>query len=275
MRIDSHQHFWHYNPVDHAWIGPGLEAIQRDFLPQHLAPELNRAGVDGCIAVQAPQTLAETAWLLELAAANPWIVGVVGWVDLCSPQVDEQLERFSAQARFRGVRHIVQGEPDDNFLLRPDFMRGIAALGRFDLAYDLLITPRQLPAACELVKQFPAQRFIVDHIAKPEIKNGILSPWAEGLRRLSGFPNVACKLSGMVTEADWQAWKAEDFDPYLDHVLDCFGPARLMFGSDWPVCLLAGSYAQVQQLAGRRIERLSPAEQAQIWGETARRFYKV
>ena len=226
MRLDSHQHFWHYNPVDYAWIGPGLEAIQRDFLPQHLAPELNDAGVNGCIAVQAPQTLAETAWLLELAAANPWIVGVVGWVDLCSPQVEEQLERFSAQARFRGVRHIVQGEPDDNFLLRPDFMRGIAALGRFDLAYDLLITPRHLPAACELVKQFPAQRFIVDHIAKPEIKNGILSPWAEGMRRLSDFPNVACKLSGMVTEADWQSWKAEDFDPYLDHVLDCFSPAR-------------------------------------------------
>ncbi|RME72172.1 MAG: amidohydrolase [Chloroflexi bacterium] len=275
MKLDAHQHFWQYNPEEYGWIGPDMAVLKQDRLPEDLLPLLQSAGLDGSIAVQARQSLAETAWLLELADRYPFIKGVVGWVDLCSPQVDQQLEQFSTHPKFRGVRHVVQDEPDDRFMLREDFLRGLGRLRRFGLTYDILIFPRHLPVAIEVVKKFPDQPFVLDHIAKPYIKDGRLSPWDADIRRLAELPNVVCKVSGMVTEADWQDWQADDFYPYLDVVFDAFGPERLMFGSDWPVCTLAGSYRQVVDLLAGYTARLSPAEQAAVWGQTAQKFYGV
>lgn len=275
MKIDAHQHFWRYSPAEYGWIGPAMERLKQDHLPADLTPLLTEAGLDGTIAVQARQTLDETAWLLELADHHSFIQGVVGWVDLCSPDLDGQLERFSAHPKFCGVRHLLQDEPDDHFMLREAFVRGLGLLAEFDLTYDILICPRHLPVACELVAKFPEQPFILDHVAKPFIKDDLLSPWTTDLKRLAAFPHVCCKVSGLVTGADWQHWQPADFRPYLDVVFEAFGPERLMFGSDWPVCTLAATYAQVVELAAGYVERLSETEQAQVWGETARRFYKT
>lgn len=275
MRIDTHQHFWNYNEREYGWMGPGMESLRRDYLPADLAPLLESSGIDGTIAVQARQTVEETCGLLELADRYAFIDGVVGWADLRNPHVDEDLEKLAQHPRLRGIRHVVQDEPDDQFMLREDFVRGIGRLARFGLTYDLLLYPRHLPAACELVKRFPEQLFVLDHISKPLIKDHRLEPWATDLRRLASFPNVTCKISGMVTEADWKNWQAGDFTPYLDIVLECFGPRRLMVGSDWPVCTLAASYAEVMQIAADYIGSLSPDEQAAIWGENARRIYGI
>lgn len=274
MRVDSHQHFWSYQPAQYPWIRADWP-LRRDFLPAHLAPLLQRARLDACVAVQARQSLDETRWLLGLAAQHPWIKGVVGWADLRNENLSDQLAAFVNNPRFVGVRHVVQDEPDNNFLLRPEFVRGIAELRFFDLAYDLLVYPQQLPAAIQLVKKFPRQRFVVDHIAKPRIKTGALSPWSEHIRALAQFPNVCCKLSGMVTEANWATWKTADFIPYFDVVLDAFTPRRLMYGSDWPVCLLAGSYEQVHDLAASGCAQLSASEQEWIFGKTATAFYRL
>lgn len=273
MKIDAHQHFWAYSPAEYGWISPEMTELKQDRLPADLAPLLAAAGLDGSVAVQARQSLAETAWLLQLADAHPLIKGVVGWVDLCSPDVGAQLERFSTHPKLRGVRHVVQDEPDDDFMRRPDFLRGIALLAEFNLTYDILIFPRHLPVAAELAAQFPHQPFVLDHLAKPFIKTGQLAPWQADLRRLAALPNVVCKVSGLVTEADWQAWRPADFEPYLDTVFTAFGPRRLMFGSDWPVCTLAGSYARVVNLVADYTARLSAAEQAAVWGQTAVEFY--
>jgi L-fuconolactonase len=275
MRIDTHQHFWAYNPREYPWMGPGMESLQRDYLPPDLAPLLKAAAIDGTIAVQARQTLEESYWLLELADQYPFNHGVVGWVDLRSPRVEEDLEKLSRHRKFRGVRHIVHDEPDDRFMLREDFLRGLGRLAGFGLTYDLLLFPRHLPVACEVVKRFPEQTFVLDHISKPLIKAHRLEPWATDIRRLASFPNVACKISGMVTEADWKHWQARDFPPYLDVVLECFGTKRLMVGSDWPVCTLAASYGQVMQIAGDFIGKLSKDEQAAVWGENAKRIYQL
>jgi L-fuconolactonase len=281
VKIDAHQHFWQYTVEDYGWIGPDMAVLKQDRLPPDLAPLLQAASVDGTVAVQARQTLEETRWLLDLADQYEFIRGVVGWVDLCSPGLRSQLEQFSAHPDGRhapalaGVRHVLQDEPDDQFMLRDDFLRGIAALVEFDLTYDLLIFPRHLPVACELVKRFPDQPFVLDHIAKPLIKDGVLEPWATDIVRLAAYPNVVCKISGMVTEADWQGWKPSSFQPYLDVVLEAFGPGRLMFGSDWPVCTLAGTYGRVAGLVAAYTQQLSADEQAAIWGETARQFYGV
>lgn len=252
-----------------------MQRLKRNHLPADLAPLLTEAGLDGTIAVQARQTLDETAWLLELADQHSFIQGVVGWVDLCSPDVGSQLERFSAHPKFCGVRHLLQNEPDDRFMLRAEFVHGLGLLAEFDLTYDILIHPRHLPAACELVAKFPEQPFVLDHGAKPFIKDGLLNPWAANLKRLATFPHVCCKVSGLVTEADWQHWQPADFRPYLDVVFEAFASERLMFGSDWPVCTLAATYAQVVALVAGYVERLSQTEQVQVWGETARRFYKI
>ncbi len=275
MRIDAHHHLWQYNPAEYGWIGPGLEPLARDFLPPDLAPLLKEAGIDGTIAVQARQSVRETEWLLGLADEYPFIKGVVGWVDLQSPDLAAQLARFSAARKLRGVRHVVQDEPDDAFMLRPAFLQGMGMLAAFNLTYDILIFPRQLPAASELASRFPAQRFVLDHIAKPLIKDHILEPWAGGVRRLAGYPNVACKLSGLVTEAAWQRWRYEDFVPYLDVIYAAFGPTRLMIGSDWPVCTVAGSYSQVLDIVYRFVAQFPPAEQAAILGENAARIYQI
>ena len=273
MRIDTHQHFWSYNAREYAWMGPGMESLRRDYLPPDLAPLLKVSGVDGTVAVQARQTLEESTWLLELADQYSFIRGVVGWVDLRSPRVDEDLEKLSRHKKLRGVRHVVQDEPDDQFMLREDFVRGIGRLKKFGLTYDLLLYARHLPAACELVQRFPEQPFVLDHISKPLIKDRKLEPWATDIRRLAAFPNVTCKISGMVTEADWKNWKPADFEPYLDVVFGCFGTQRLMVGSDWPVCTLAANYADVIQIAADYISKLSKDEQAAVWGRNARRFY--
>jgi len=272
MRIDSHQHFWRFNQPDYGWIKPDWP-IRRDFLPADLEPELRAWNLDGCVAVQARQSLAESRWLLDLATANTIIRGVVGWVDLRSPSVAKELEEFAEHPKFVGVRHVVQDEPDDGFMLRADFQRGIDALRGFGLTYDLLVFPRQLPAAIKLAKQFPEQPFVLDHLAKPPIKNGTLSPWREQIRELAKLPNVTCKVSGLVTEADWQHWRAKDFKPYLDVVFEAFGPDRLMFGSDWPVCLLAGSYERVFGLVENYVSQFGTNAAAKVFGGNAAKFY--
>lgn len=273
MRIDSHQHFWRYNEQDYGWMQPGMGILKKDHLPDELLPLLRSAKVDGTMAVQARQTLEETYWLLQLADQYSLILGVVGWVDLCSDQLRQQLERFSAHSKLRGVRHVIQDEPDDQFMLREDFIRGIGLLAEYGLTYDLLLFPRHLPIACELVAKFPDQPWVLDHIAKPAIKSGQHEPWATDIRRLATFPNVFCKVSGVVTEADPQAWQTTDFRPYLDVVFEAFGSKRIMFGSDWPVCTLAATYAEVVKVVSNYVQTFSENEQADIWGETAQRFY--
>lgn len=273
LRIDAHQHFWRYRPETHPWITDAMPQLKRDFLPADLQPVLTAAGFDGCIAVQAQQNLEETEWLLHLADEHAFIRGVVGWVDLCAPDVAETLGHLSVHPRLRGVRHIVQDEPDDRFLLRPAFMRGIETLARFGLTYDILIYPRQLPAAKELVERFPEQPFVLDHLAKPPIRERRIDEWRHGIEALAAHGNVCCKLSGMVTEADWQAWQPADFTSYVDVVLECFGPRRLMIGSDWPVCTLAAAYDEVMGIVIDYITRLSATERAAILGGNALRFY--
>jgi len=272
MRLDSHQHFWRYSQQDYPWIDP-KGPIRRDFLPVDLAPELKKANLDGCVAVQARQSLEETRWLLELAESNPFIKGVVGWVDLRSPCLEAHLAEFAPHPKFVGVRHVVQDEPDERFLLREDFQQGIAKLQGLGLTYDILIYPHQLPAAIELARAFSEQPFVLDHLAKPLIRDQVLSPWSEHIRRLADCPNVMCKVSGLVTEANWQRWQAADFRPYLEVVLDAFGPHRLMFGSDWPVALLAASYEQVYGLVCDHLAQYDKQAQAKVFGLNATHFY--
>jgi L-fuconolactonase len=275
MRIDAHQHFWIYNPRDYIWIDDSMAALRCDFLPADLKPELERTGFDGSIAVQARQTLEETRWLLELASTAPYIRGVVGWVDLQSPQVRSQLKGFSQNPKLVGIRHIVQSEPDDRFLLRPDFLRGISTLAEFDLAYDILIYSKHLPVAAEFVSRFPTQRFVLDHLAKPPIKAGEVDPWARGLQELAAFPNIFCKLSGLITEADWRHWSPEQFKPYLDRAFACFGPDRLMIGSDWPVCTVAAPYANTLDIVRNYLSGYPPEVREAIMGGNAARFWKL
>lgn len=273
MRIDSHQHFWIYSAREYPWITDTLSRIRHDHLPPDLQRELARVQIDGCIAVQARQSLEESRWLLELADQYGVIKGVVGWVDLCNERVEEQLARLATHPKFVGVRHVVQDEADDNFMLRPDFQRGIARLKAFDLAYDILIFPKQLPAAVQLVEKFPEHSFVLDHMAKPLIKDGTLHPWEEQIRELARHANVMCKVSGMVTEARWEQWEARDFQPCLDVVFDAFGEDRLMYGSDWPVCRLSGTYEQVFNLVRDYVQPYSATAQKKIFGGNAARFY--
>lgn len=273
MNIDAHQHFWKYNAQEYGWIGERMGTLKRDFLPADLRPLQRALGIDGTVAVQARQTVEETRWLLELADAYPFIKGIVGWVDLRSPHLRTQLDRLIDHPKFCGVRHVVHDEIDDQFLLRPDVMRGIATLGEFGLTYDLLLFPRHLPVACELVKQFPDQPFVLDHIAKPRIKDRSLEPWATDIARLAQFPNVCCKVSGMVTEANWRAWTPADFAPYLDTVFEAFGAQRLMIGSDWPVCTVAGEYGAVMQIVFDYVNKCSSSEKQAVLGSTAAQFY--
>ena len=276
MRIDAHQHFWHYSAAEYPWIGPGMERLARDYLPADLAPHLAAAGLGGSVAVQARQSLAETRWLLALADTHPLVKGVVGWVDLQGDRVAEELAEFAGRPGFVGVRHVVQDEPDPRFLLADRFVRGLRQLAPLGLTYDLLLYPPQLPAAVELAGLLPEQPFVLDHLAKPRVRDGAaaaVEPWRSDLVALARHGNVTCKLSGLVTEAAWQSWQRSDFTPYLEAALDAFGPERLMFGSDWPVCLLAAEYADVAGIVSDFVSRLSRAEQEAILGGTARRFY--
>lgn len=275
LRIDAHQHFWIYNDREFAWLDDSMSALRRNFLPEDLQPELKASDFQGSVVVQTRQTLEETIWLLAVAEQNPSILGVVGWADLCSPDIAAQLRQFAASPKLVGLRHIVQSEPDDRFLLRPEFLRGIAALEAFDLAYDILIYTKHLPVAIEFVEKFPRQRFVLDHMAKPPIKAKDIDSWADGIHHLSAFPNVFCKMSGLVTEADWQRWTADDIAPYLEVVCDSFGPDRLMIGSDWPVCLVAASYAQVMALIREYILRRAPDRASEVLGGNAQRFWRL
>lgn len=275
MHIDSHQHFWQYNPAHQVWMTDQMSVLRRDYLPVGLKPLLEAVGFDGSVAVQSRQMLEETEWLLQLSDRFDFIKGVVGWVDLRSPEVHAQLARYAACPKFRGVRHVVHDEPDDQFMLRPDFQRGIGQLREFNLTYDLLLFPRHLPVAVKLVEAFPHQAFVLDHIAKPPIKERQISPWKEDLEALARFENVGCKLSGLVTEAHWGRWQPEDFRRYLDIVIAAFGTDRVLVGSDWPVCTLSGDYSSVMRIVIDYVQQFPARVREDILGSNCVRFYGI
>ena len=275
MIIDSHQHFWVYEAEKHAWLDDNMKIIRKDFMPEDLQLVYQNNGVDGCVAVQADQTLAETDFLLALAEKNNFIKGVVGWVDLRASNIEEVLKQYSAFPKLKGFRHVVQGEADPNFMLRPDFRNGITALEKHNYTYDILIFPHQLGAALELVRRFPKQKFVIDHIAKPYIKDGFYDGWAALMKAIGKYPNAYCKLSGMTTEADYKNWTTEQIEPYMQLVLDAFGASRILFGSDWPVCLVAGNYTKTKELVTNFIAKLSSEEQNAIMGGNAIKFYNL
>lgn len=275
MTIDSHQHFWNYDPVRHSWIDDNMKVIRKSFTPNDLKKVYTENDIDGCVAVQADQTLEETDFLLDLADKNSFIKGVVGWVDLRADNIEDVLESYSDKDKLKGVRHIVQGEPDHNFLLRPNFLNGISKLEKHNLVYDILIFPHQLGAAIEFVKKFPNQKFVIDHIAKPYIKDGFYDGWSVLMKEIAKYENVFCKISGMTTEADYNSWTPNQIQPYINLVLEAFGTKRIMYGSDWPVCLVAGNYKQVKDLATNSITHFSLDEQNAIMGQNAIQFYDL
>lgn len=275
QRIDAHQHFWQYDPARHGWISESMKVIQRDFMPADLEPLLAANSMDGCVVVQVDQTDAETEFQLANANRNDFVKGVVGWVDIKSPEIEEKLVQLYGQPKLKGFRHILQGEVNDAHMLNPSFKNGIGKLSKYGFTYDILIFPRHLKNAVLLIAQFPDQAFVIDHLAKPYIKAGKIDEWKTDLATVAKYPNATCKISGMVTEADWTGWKKADFRPYLDAAVEAFGPGRLMFGSDWPVCLCAASYQQVVEIVGEYFSNFSSTEQAAIWGGNATRFYNL
>ncbi|WP_111977370.1 amidohydrolase family protein [Algibacillus agarilyticus] len=276
MKIDAHQHFWHYTEADYGWISAEQGVLQRDFLPEDLAHVLNQSKLEGCIAVQARQTLIETNWLLDLAQEYAFIKGVVGWIDLKSKNLTEQLTDYKANAKLVGFRHVLQDEIDPNFMLEEAFIAGLKTIEAENYTYDLLIFSHQLPQACELAKQFTKLPIVIDHIAKPKIGNQQeFAAWQLGINTLAKHDNVYCKVSGMVTEADVNNWTQEDFTPYLTAVFDAFGPSRIMFGSDWPVCLLGGEYPQIKDIVSDFVNQYYPTHFDAVFGENAARFYKI
>lgn len=274
-KIDAHHHFWQYRPEEYSWINDSMAVLKRDFLPDDLQRLLVQHDFNGSVVIQARQTAEETEWLLHLADRYDFIKGVVGWVNLCSDDLDLQLEKYSATKKFSGVRHVVQDEPDENYILRKDFQYGIGRLAKYGLAYDILIFHGQLPQAFQLVRNFPGQVFVLDHMAKPQIRKQEIQPWKQQMEELAKFQNVACKISGMVTETDWYGWKANDFRPYMDAVVNAFGTGRIMIGSDWPVCTLAGNYAEVMGMAVDYIGQFSQNEREMILGVNAVRVYSL
>ncbi|MCH6200756.1 amidohydrolase family protein [Aquiflexum sp. LQ15W] len=274
-RIDSHQHFWKYNPKVHSWMNEDMNIIQRDFLPQDLKPLLDKAGIHGCVAVQASQTEEENDFLLSLASEHNSIEGIVGWVDLQSKDVSERIEFYTGHPKIKGFRHIIQDEPDIDFMLRPSFLNGISKLYEFGFTYDILIYPKHLPNAYTLAKSFPNQLFVIDHLAKPKIKEQEIKNWSRDIKKIASLENVHCKISGMVTEADWYNWKPENFTPYIETALEAFGVGRMMYGSDWPVCTLSSPYQNTYEIAKGFFSKLSEKEQEQIFGSNATLFYKL
>jgi L-fuconolactonase len=274
-RIDAHQHFWHFDPVRDSWINEEMKSIQRDFLPPDLLPLLRDNGFDGCVAVQANQSESETEFLAALAADNEFIFGVVGWIDLRAADISERLAKYKAYPVVKGFRHVLQGEAQRDFMLRPDFKRGIAALRQYDFLYDILVFPDQLNYSAELVAAFPDQPFVIDHLAKPGIKKGEIEGWKSDIEKIASYPNVYCKISGMVTEADWSGWKQSDFVPYMDVVVNAFGTNRIMFGSDWPVCQVAATYKEVAGIVKEYFSSFSQAEQDRFFGGNATSFYHL
>ena len=275
MKIDSHHHLWAYSEAEYGWMNEEMTVIKKDHLPADLKAALSTIGFDGSVAVQARQSLEETRWLLQLADENTQIKGVVGWVDLRSDDLKSQLDEFAKHPKFVGVRHVVQDEPDDDFILGEAFVKGIEQLKEYNLVYDILVFPRQLAAATKLVAKFPDITFVLDHIAKPDIKSGALEDWATDMYELAMNSNVYCKVSGMVTEADWKSWTPEEFAPYLDVVFDAFGTDRIMIGSDWPVCRLAGEYPEVMKLVIDYISDKTEVEKQAILGGNAIEAYQL
>lgn len=274
MPIDSHVHFWKYNKERDAWITNDMKVLKKDYLPEHIALTLKRTGVDGCVAVQADQSELETHFLAELSKTHPIIKGVVGWVDLQNENIEDRLSYFSQYPIIKGWRHIVQAEPSD-FLLRKDFQRGIKALQEFNYTYDILIYHQQLAAAIEFVSKFPEQKFVVDHCAKPDIKNKNIETWKAGIKEIAQHSNVCCKVSGLFTEAKWQEWSVSDFYPYLDTVFEYFGSDRLLFGSDWPLILLSGMYVQWKSLLEKYMEQFDEETREKVFGKNAIEFYEL
>jgi L-fuconolactonase len=274
MIIDAHQHFWKFDPVRDAWIDESMAIIRRDFLPPELKAIYHTVGVDGCVSVQADQSEDETRYLLRLADEYSFIKAVVGWVDFRAGDIEDRLGYFSEFGKLAGFRSILQAEEPER-MLEPQFIRGIKSLAAYNFTYDILIYPRHLDAAIELVRQCPGQPFVLDHLAKPDIKNSVFEPWGTKMRELAGAENVMCKVSGLITEADWNNWKAEDMKPYLDHIFDIFGTKRLMFGSDWPVCLLAGSYERTHSIITDYLREFSEDDRHDVLGSNAARFYRI
>ena len=275
MHIDAHHHFWKYSAAEYGWMGEGMERIRRDFLPADLQNEIHKAGVDGVVSVQARQTVEETEFLLAFAREHAFIRSVVGWAPLIAPDVADTLDRWAGEPFLKGVRHVLHDEQDDDYMLREDFNRGVALLAGRNLVYDILIREKHLLQTLDFVDRHPNQVFIVDHIAKPLIADGQIEPWRSRMAELARRPNVYCKISGMATEADWQAWKPEQLTPYYDAVLAAFGPARLMFGSDWPVCLVAVEYDDWHRRVEGWVSALSDDERSRILGGTALEAYKL
>jgi L-fuconolactonase len=272
--IDTHQHFWKYDPVNYSWINEEMQVIRKDFLPGDLAVLVNEHKLQGTVAVQADQTEAETDWLLKLAANNDFIQGVVGWIDLRSDNIEERLRHYAQYKKLKGFRHILQGE-EPSFMLQESFLNGIGKLQQFGFTYDILIMPKHLDASLELVQRFPEQKFVIDHVAKPYIKEGKIDEWKEGMEKLAAYQHVFCKISGMVTEADWKNWTAEQLKPYLDVVVNSFGIDRIMFGSDWPVCLVVSSYSKWLQTIKDYFASYSPEEQEKVFSSNAVTFYNL
>lgn len=275
--IDAHQHFWQLSqPFDYGWLEqPGLSAIRRDYLPHDLAPQLARAGVDRTVFVQTQHNLAENRWALKLAEGSETLAGVVGWIDLASESCEDQLLELQQHPKFVGIRHVTQDEPDDDFILRPEVVRGLRVLQKHGVPFDLLFYVKHLRHAATLARLLPDLPMVIDHLAKPRIRDGVTDDWIDHLIAAAQFPNIYCKLSGMVTEADWKNWKPADLKPYVDAALNAFGPERCMFGSDWPVCELAGSYEQVHAALVEVLGPLAEGERQRIFGGTAAEFYKL
>lgn len=274
-RIDSHQHFWKYDPHRQNWMTDEMDVLKKDYGPRDLAVLLNQCGLQGCVAVQASQTEDENEFLIQLAEENSFIKGVVGWVDLQSNTVHERLSYYTTKSKIKGFRHVLHDESDVDFMLRPAFLNGIKALKEFGYTYDLLIFPVHFSNSLQLVRQFPDQPFVIDHIAKPNIREHQLSDWKKHLMPLASLPNVYCKISGMVTEAGWKKWKSEDFIPYIDTIVDLFGTKRILYGSDWPVCTLSASYGETFGIVKNYFEKFSQGEQDDFFGMNAKRFYHL
>jgi L-fuconolactonase len=274
QRIDSHQHFWKFDPLRDAWITDDMAVIQRDFYPADLHPVLAANGIDACIAVQASQSETETDFLVQLATQTPFIIGVGGWVGLQADNLAERLQHYKQYSVVKGFRHVLQAEPGE-FMLGEKFMRGISQLHQYGFTYDVLITHKQLSYAEKLVAAFPNQKFVIDHLAKPAIKAQELEPWAGEIRAIAQHKNVLCKVSGFCTEADWDNWQPADIKPYLDVVFEAFGPDRLMFGSDWPVCLVAGGYGKTIEFLKQYMAAFTKTEQDKFWGGNAALFYNL
>lgn len=277
MIIDAHQHFWQLSkPFQYDWLRvPQHAPICRDYLPEHLKPLMDAAGVERSIFVQTQHNIQENRWVLGLAAEYPFIAGVVGWVDLAGADCEKQIEEFKPFRKFVGVRHVVQDEPDDDWIIRPQVLRGLKLLEKHNIPFDLLFFVKHLKHAATLGRLLPNLPMVINHLAKPRIREQHIDGWREDLQAAAAFPNIHCKLSGLVTEADWQHWKAADLKPYIDIALEAFGPDRCMFGSDWPVCELAGSYGQVHQALIDTLGPISASEKAAIFGGTAARFYRL